>query len=115
MKARLPQGMGGGAGNMQQLAQQAQKIQEDMERIEAELNDKEYFASSGGNAVTVIVNGKHEIQKIDVKPEAVDPDDIDMLTDMIIAAANEAIRQAAEEKENRMSALSGGLSLPGMW
>lgn len=118
MKARLPEGFrgnGGGVNNMQQLAQQAQKIQADMEEIEAELNVKEYSASAGGNAVSVIVNGKDEIQKIDIKPEVVDPEDLDMLTDMIIAAANEALRQAHAEKEERMNALSGGLNIPGMW
>ena len=116
MKARLPQGYGnGGVGNMQQLAQQAQKIQADMEKIEEELNVKEYSASAGGNAVTVTVTGNNELKKIDVKPEVVDPEDIEMLTDMIMAATNEALRMASSEKEERMTALSGGLSIPGMW
>lgn len=118
MKARLPKGFGGNGGgmnNMQQLAQQAQKIQSDMEEIEAELNEKEYSASAGGNAVSVIVTGKNEVKKIDIKPEVVDPEDLDMLSDMIIAAVNEALRMASAEKEERMTALSGGLTLPGMW
>ena len=117
MKARIPKNFGGNGGmnNMQQLAAQAQKIQADMEEIEAELNVKEYTASAGGNAVTVVVTGKNEIKSIAVKPEVVDPDDIEMLTDMIIAAANEALRAAAAEKEERMGALSGGLSIPGMF
>ena len=118
MKARIPKNFGGnngGVNNMQQLAAQAQKIQADMEKIEAELNEKEYTASAGGNAVTVVVTGKNEIKKIEVKPEVVDPDDIEMLTDMIIAAANEALRAAGADKEERMSALSGGLNIPGVF
>ncbi|MBE6753740.1 MAG: YbaB/EbfC family nucleoid-associated protein [Ruminococcaceae bacterium] len=114
MKARLPQN-GGGTASMQQLAQQAQKLQEQMEAITDELDVKEYTESSGGGAVTVTVTGKNSIVKIDVKPEVVDPDDIEMLTDMIMAAANEALRKAAEEREERMSALSGGLNLPGLF
>lgn len=117
MKARLPMGYGkGGMNNMQQLAQQAQKIQADMEDIEAELDVKEYSASAGGNAVTVTITGKNEIKSIVVnQPEVIDPNDIEMFTDMIIAATNEALRAASAEKEERMTALSGGLSIPGMW
>ena len=114
MKARLPQNRGGLSGNMQQLAQRAAKIQEDMEQISAELDDKEYVASAGGNAVTVTVLGKNEVKSIEIKPEVVDPDDIEMLSDMIIAAANEALRAAAAEREERMGALSGGFSIPGV-
>ena len=115
MKARLPQNNGGGVANMQQLAQQAQRIQEQMEEITDELDVKEYTESSGGGAVTVTITGKNEIKSIVVKPEVVDPDDIEILTDMIIAATNEALRKATDEREERMSALSGGLSIPGMF
>ena len=114
MKARIPQNRGGLPGNMQQLAQQAAKIQEDMEQISSELDVKEYVASAGGNAVTVTVLGKNEIKSIEIKPEVVDPEDIEMLSDMIIAAANEALRAAAAEREERMGALSGGFSIPGV-
>lgn len=115
MKARLPAGFGGGPGNMQQIAQQAQKMQAEMERITEELDAKEYTVSSGGNAVSVTVTGKNEVKSISIQPEVVDPDDIEMLTDMIMAAVNEALRMAATERENRMSSVAGGLSIPGLF
>ena len=115
MKARLPAGFGGGPGNMQQIAQQAQKMQAEMERITEELDAKEYTVSSGGNAVSVTVTGKNEVKSISIQPEVVDPDDIEMLTDMIMAAVNEALRMASTERENRMSSVAGGLSIPGLF
>ena len=116
MKARLPQGMGGGgAANLQQLARQAQKMQEKMEEITAELEAKEYTATSGGGAVSVTVTGKMEIKAIDIKPEVIDPDDAEMLGDLVTAAANAALRAAAAEKEEKLGALSGGMSIPGMF
>ena len=115
MKSRLPQGYGAGAPNLNQLARQAQKMQEDMERITAELEVKEYTASAGGNAVNVTVTGKLEVKSIDIKPEVVDPEDVEMLADMVMAAVNEALRQAAAEKEQRLGAATGGFSLPGMF
>ena len=116
MKARLPKGYGGGgANNIQQLARQAQKIQDDMEAASAELEAKEYEAASGGGAVKVTVTGKLEVVKVDIQPEVVDPEDVEMLSDLIMAAVNEAIRTAAKEKEEKMDAISGGLSIPGMF
>ena len=116
MKARLPKGYGsGGAGNIQQLARQAQKLQEDMEVASQELEAKEYSATSGGGAVAVTITGKMELTKIDIKPEVVDPEDVEMLSDLIIAAANEALRTAAKEKEEKMETISGGLNIPGMF
>lgn len=115
MKARLPQGYGGGAGNMQQLARQAQKMQEAMETATAQLEEKEYSATSGGNAVKVVASGKMEIKSIEIEPEVIDPEDAEMLSDLIIAAANEALRAAAKDKEDTMGALSGGLNLPGLF
>lgn len=116
MKARLPQGMGGGgAANLQQLARQAQKMQEKMEAITAELEAKDYTATSGGGAVSVIVTGKMEVKSIDIQPEVIDPDDAEMLGDLVVAAVNEALRAAAAEKEEKLSALSGGMSIPGMF
>ena len=116
MKARLPKGYGGGgANNIQQLARQAQKIQDDMEAASAELEAKEYEAAAGGGAVKVTVTGKLEVVKVDIQPEVVDPDDVEMLSDLIMAAVNEAIRTAAKEKEERMDAISGGLNIPGMF
>ena len=116
MKARLPTGYGGGGtNNIQQLARQAQKIQDDMEAASAELEQKEYEAAAGGGAVKVTVSGKPELVKVDIQPEVVDPEDVEMLADLIMAAANEALRTAAKEKEEKMDAISGGLNIPGMF
>lgn len=116
MKARLPQGMGGGgAANLQQLARQAQKMQEKMEQITAELEEKEYTATSGGGAVSVTVTGKLEVKSIDIEPEVIDPDDAEMLGDLVTAAVNEALRAASAEKEEKLGAISGGMSIPGMF
>ena len=116
MKARLPQGFGGGgASSIQQLARQAQKLQEDMDALAKELEEKEYTATCGGGAVTVTVTGKMELKAIDMKPEVVDPEDVEMLSDMIIAAANEALRAASTEKSEKMEKLSGGLNVPGLF
>ncbi|MEE0957572.1 MAG: YbaB/EbfC family nucleoid-associated protein [Ruminococcus sp.] len=116
MKARLPKGYGGGgSNNIQQLARQAQKIQDDMEAASAELEAKEYEAAAGGGAVKVTVTGKMEITKVDIQPEVVDPDDVEMLSDLIMAATNEALRAAAKEKEEKMDSISGGLNIPGMF
>ncbi|MBQ9472554.1 MAG: YbaB/EbfC family nucleoid-associated protein [Ruminococcus sp.] len=115
MKARLPQGYGsGGAQNLQQLARQAQKMQDQMEEATAELNAKEYTASSGGGMVTVTVSGELEIKKLDINPEVVDPEDIEMLSDLITAAVNEAIRTANTDKDETMNKISGGMNLGGL-
>ena len=116
MKARLPKGYGGGgANNIQQLARQAQKIQDDMEAASAELEAKEYEAAAGGGAVKVTVTGKMELTKVEIQPEVVDPEDVEMLSDLIMAATNEALRTAAQEKEEKMDSISGGLNIPGMF
>ncbi|MBR1730846.1 MAG: YbaB/EbfC family nucleoid-associated protein [Ruminococcus sp.] len=116
MKARLPQGYGGGGGgNMQQLARQAQKMQEAMETATAELEAKEYSATAGGGAVKVVVTGKLEVKSIDIEPEVIDPDDAEMLSDHVMAATNEALRAANQDKEETMGALSGGLNIPGLF
>ena len=116
MKARLPKGYGsGGANNIQQLARQAQKLQDDMEAASKELETKEYEATDGGGAVKVTVTGKMELTKVEISPEVVDPEDVEMLSDLVMAAANEAIRAAAKEKEDKMETISGGLNIPGMF
>lgn len=116
MKARLPKGYGnGGTNNIQQLARQAQKLQDDMEVASAELEAKEYSASAGGGAVNVTVTGKMEITKVEISPEVVDPEDVEMLADLVMAATNEALRTAAKEKEDKMESISGGLNIPGMF
>ena len=101
-----------GGGNMQQLARQAQKLQQQMAKLQEELETREYEASAGGGMVTVKVNGKHEVLGIEIKPEAVDPDDVEMLQDMVIAAVNEAVRAAMDDMSSTMSALTSGLNLP---
>lgn len=97
---------GFGGGNMQQLMRQAQKMQEQMGKAQEELDLKEYEASSGGGMVSCRVSGKRELLSLAIKPEAIDPDDVDMLQDMIIAAVNEALRQGEENREKTMSAMA---------
>ena len=115
MKARLPQGMGKGPGNMQSMIRQAQKMQEDMAALQEELNAREYTANAGGGAVTATVNGTHELTKLEIRQDVVDPDDVEMLADLVRAAVNEAIRQAAETSQTEMNKLTGGMSMPGLF
>ncbi len=115
MKARLPQGMGGGPGNMQAMMRQAQKMQEDAANLQQELETTEYTATAGGGAVEATVNGKNEIVKLHIDPEVIDPDDAEMLADLITAAVNEAVRKAATDASERMSAVTGGLNIPGLF
>lgn len=112
MKARLPQGYGGGSNNMQAMLKQAQKMQEDMAAAQAELEAREYTATAGGGMVTATVDGKHLLRSLELNPEAVDPDDTEMLSDMIVAAVNEAVRKAQAESEETMGKLTGGMNLP---
>ena len=107
MKARMPAGFG--RPDMNSLMRQAQKMQEDMKAKQAELEAAEYTGSASGEMVTVKMNGKHEVLSITIKPEAVDPDDIEMLEDLIMAATNEALRKVEEESAAVMSKLTGGL------
>ena len=104
-----------GGGNMQQLARQAQKLQQQMAKLQEELETREYEASAGGGMVTVKVNGKHEVLGIEIKPEAVDPDDVEMLQDLVMAAVNEAMRQATDTTEREMGKVTGGLNMPGLF
>ena len=114
MKARMPAGFG--RPDMNALMRQAQKMQEDMKAKQAELEAAEYTGSAAGEMVTVRMNGKHEVLSISIKPEAVDPDDIEMLEDLIVAATNEALRKVEAESASAMSKLTGGLGggIPGM-
>ena len=102
---------GGAGGNMNALVKQAQKMQENMLKAQQELDQKEFTASSGGGAVTVTVLGKKQIKSIELSEAAVDPDDIEMLQDLIIAAVNEAFRIAEETISSEMGKLTGGLNL----
>ena len=100
---------GGMPGNMNNLMKQAQKMQKQMEENQKALEEKEFPATAGGGAVEVTVSGKREIVKVKLSEEAVDPDDVEMLEDLIVAATNEALRQAEEAAASAMSALTGGL------
>ena len=112
MKANIPKGMGGGPQNMNAMIRQAQKMQEDMEALQADLDEREYDVSAGGGAVGVKINGKREILSIDIKPEIVDPDDIEMLSDILVAAVNEAIKRVDETNSAEMSKLTGNVGSP---
>ena len=114
MKARIPQNMQGGQQNMNQMIRQAQKMQEDMAAFQAELEEKEFKASVGGGAVEIVMNGKHEVKSVQIKPEAVDPDDVEMLQDLIASAVNEVIHNIDTESSEGMQKITGGMSLPGM-
>lgn len=115
MKARLPQGMGRAPGDMQAMLRQAQKMQEDAAVLQQELEEKTYTATAGGGAVEATVSGKHEITALKIQPEVIDPEDADMLADLVTAAVNEAIRQAAEDAEQQMAKVTGGLQMPGLF
>ena len=103
-----------GMGNMQKQMQPMQAMQRKMDALQAEINEMEASATSGGGAVTVTVTGKKEIKDIQIQPEVVDPDDIEMLQDLIMAAANEALRQMEEISQNEMGKLTAGLGIPGL-
>ena len=115
MKARLPQGMGGGPGNMQSMIRQAHKIQENMAALQEELNAREYTAYAGGGAVAATVDGTYNLKALEIKPEVVDPEDVEMLADLVRAAVNEAIRTAVDTSQAEMSKLTGGMNMPGLF
>ena len=115
MRANLPKGMGGGPQNMNAMIKQAQKMQEDMEILQAELDEREYDISAGGGVVNVKINGKKEILSIDIKPEIVDPDDIETLSDILVAAVNEAIKRVEDTNSAEMSKITGNMSVPGLF
>ena len=99
-------------GNMQQMLKQAQKMQEKLAKVQEELEAREYEASAGGGMVTVKANGKKEILAHTIQPEAVDPEAVEMLQDMVMAAVNEVLRQVEETSSQEMGKLTGGLNLP---
>ena len=109
----MPGGMGG--MNQAQMMRQAQKMQQEMIRMQEEQEKKTYTAKAGGGMVAASVNGKHEIVALEINPEAVDPDDVEMLQDMVMAAVNEAMRSADNEAANNMSRLTGGMNLGGLF
>ena len=113
MKVRLPNS--GAPGNMQQMLKQAQKMQADMQNLQADLEGREYTANAGGGLVEVTVDGKHTVKAVKINPEAVDLDDIEMLEDFITIAVNEAIGKAIAESDEEMGAITGGLNMSGMF
>ena len=108
-------GMPMGGGMNMNMIKQAQKMQQDLLRMQQEMETKEYRSTAGGGVVTACVTGKRELKELTIDPEAVDPDDVEMLQDMIIAAVNEAMRAADTEAANNMSRLTGGLNLGGLF
>ena len=100
---------GGMPGNMNNLMKQAQRMQRQMEESQKELEEKEFTSTAGGGAVTVVVNGKKEIKSLKLDPEVVDPEDVEMLQDMIVAAVNEALKLADEASSSAMNKLTGGM------
>lgn len=104
-----------GMGNMNNLMKQAKKMQEQMVKVQEELEEKTVEASAGGGVVTVIANGKKEIVEITIDPSVIDPDDVEMLQDLIMAAANEALRMSEEMMQNEMGKITGGMGIPGMF
>ena len=110
-------GFGGGMmpGNMNNILKQAQKMQENMQKMQEELETKEVEASVGGGAVTVKVNGKKEVIDITINPEVVDPEDIEMLQDLVLSAVNEALRSVDDMQSSQMNKVTGGMNIPGLF
>lgn len=115
MKARLPQGMGKGPGDITSMLKQAQKMQEDMEKIQEELNLREFKATAGGGAVEAVMNGKKELIKLEIKPEVIDQEDADMLQDLIVAAVNQVLREVERVSNEEMQKATGRMNIPGMF
>ena len=113
MKVRIPNS--GGPGNMNQMLKQAQKMQADMAALQEDLEQREFTATSGGGMVEVTVDGKHLVKSIKINPEAIDPEDAEMLEDLITVAVNEAISNAIKTSEEEMGAITGGLNMPGLF
>ena len=113
MKAMVPKGP-----SMNEMLKQAQKMQEDMQKKQAELEEKEYEVSAGGGVVKVKINGRREVLSIDIAPEIVDPDDIETLSDIMVAAVNEAIKKVNNDSDSEMQKLTGamgGFGMPGLF
>ncbi len=113
MAKGFPGGFGG--GNMNNLMKQAQKLQKQMEETQKELENKEYEASVGGGAVVVKANGKKQVLSIKIQPEVLDPDDVEMLEDLVLSAVNEAMKQAEEDAASQMGKMTGGFNMPGLF
>ena len=114
MKARLPKQNMGGAQNMNAMIRQAQKMQDEITTLQEDIENREFSATSGGGAVSVVVTGKKTIKSLTINKEVVDPEDVEMLQDLVISAVNEALRQADDAMNSSMSSLTGGLNIPGL-
>lgn len=112
-KSRIPMGMGG--ANMNNMLKQAQKMQQNMLKMQEEIEKEEFEASAGGGAVTVKMSGKKELTSVSIKPEAVDPDDVEMLEDLILTAVNDVLTKVDNANASKMSSITGGLNIPGMF
>ena len=112
MRANIPKGLGGGPQNMQALMRQVQKAQEEVAQKQEELDAREYDISAGGGVVNVKINGKREILAINLKPEIVDPDDIETLSDILVAAVNEAIKRVDTTNADELNRITGQVNLP---
>ena len=115
MKARIPKNMGGGAQNMNSIIKQAQKMQDQITELQEDIEARDFSATAGGGAVEVVLTGKKTIKSLTLKPEVVDPEDIEMLQDLIISAVNEAVNNIESTTEAEMSQITGGVSLPGLF
>lgn len=115
MKARLPKQNMGGAQNMNAMIRQAQKMQDEITVLQEEIENREFSATSGGGAVEVVVTGKKTVKSLTIQKEVVDPEDVEMLQDLVISAINEAINQVETTTETEMSKITGGVSLPGLF
>jgi DNA-binding YbaB/EbfC family protein len=111
-KRKMPGGMGG--GNMNSMMKQVQKMQQDMAKLQSELEEKEVEATAGGGAVKVIATGKKNIVSISISPEVVDEDDLEMMEDLVMAAVNEALVKADEMVNGEMAKITGGMNIPGL-
>lgn len=115
MKARLPQGMGGGPQNVNAMLKQAQKMQDEITALQEDLEQREFSASVGGGAVEITITGKRTVKSLTIKPEVVDPEDVEMLQDLIMSAFNQAVTNLEEISEAEMSKITGGVTLPGLF
>lgn len=115
MKSRLPAGYGGGAQNMQGMIKQAQKMQERMAEVTAEIEEMNFTSTVGGGAVEIVMGGNKVVKSLTIKPEVVDPDDIEMLQDLLVAAYNEVMSQVTLKTEEEMNKVTGGMNVPGLF
>jgi len=113
MRSRVPKNIGG--GNMNSMIKQAQKMQDEITALQTEIEQREFSATSGGGVVEVTVTGAKNIKSLTIKPEAVDPDDVEMLQDLVVSAINEAMNEVEKVTEDEMNKITGGVALPGLF